>query len=236
MKANIKGCKLVEIPFLDFQLSTRDNKTLVVGERIGNEGIIETVIEKTHDIICTDIMSMEQPSILSDIITQIPTVKFIQKDFLYFDESIKFDYIVCINVLEHFGLNFSKTKMFTSPEEPDDDIIKWNYDFKAIIKMVNLMSESCKIIITVPCGDPIYSGDCDEETTLPFLRRYNYSRIEKIKKTLQQFKCKITENFYYTENFNEWFETTIEISHPSNSKMQNPFSPNVIWAFTIEHE
>ena len=108
MISEIKGTKLVEIPYLDMELENQNKNVLIVGERIGNEGIIETIFKKTKTITCTDIMEMKSESILSEIIEKNPTVKFIQKDFLTFDESKKFDYIVCINVLEHFGMNFSK--------------------------------------------------------------------------------------------------------------------------------
>lgn len=234
MISEIKGTKLVEIPYLDSELTECDKNVLIVGERIGNEGIIETVFNKTKKIVCTDIMAMQPNSILSNIIDTTPTVSFLQTDFLKFNESVKFDYIVCINVLEHFGMNFSKTPMFTDKTITDDDIIKWNYDLQAIVKMIQLMNDSdSKIIITVPCGNPIYSGDCDEDTTLPFLRRYDYLRIQKIKKLVDNFGCKIEDVFYYSQNFADWFESSIDVSHPSNSSMQNSFTPNVIWAFKI---
>jgi hypothetical protein len=235
MLSEIKGTKLVELPYLDTQMSNPNKNVLIIGERIGNEGIIETIIEKTKTITCTDIMPMKENSILSDIISTTPTVKFLQQDFLSFDESVKFDYIVCINVLEHFGMNFSKKPMFTDTTITDDDIIKWNYDLKAITKMIKLLNEKgSRIIITVPCGNPIFSGDCDEDTTLPFLRRYDYSRIQKIKTLVTNCGCEITDAFYYSENFNDWFEPSIDISHPSNTNMHNAFSPNAMWAFTIQ--
>ena len=234
MISEIKGTKLVEIPYLDSELSELNKNVLVVGERIGNEGIIETIFAKTKTVTCTDMMEMQPNSILTNIIDKNPTIKFLQKDFLTFDESVKFDYIVCINVLEHFGMNFSKKPMFTDSTVTDDDIIKWNCDLKAIMKMIKLMSDKAKIIITVPCGNPIFSGDCDEDTTLPFLRRYDFLRIQKIKTLVNNCGCKLKETFYYSENFTEWFETEINVSHLQNSKMHNPFTPNVIWAFTIE--
>jgi hypothetical protein len=234
MISEIKGTKLVEIPYLDTEISELNKDVLIVGERIGNEGIIETVFNKTKKICCTDIMEMQPKSILADLIEKNNTVSFFQRDFLTFPEFVKYDYIVCINVLEHFGMNFSKKPMFTDTTVMDDDIIKWNYDLKAITKMIDLMKDTGKIIITVPCGNPIFSGDCDSDTTLPFLRRYDYLRIQKIKELITKFNCKLTETFYYSDNFVDWFESEIDISHPQNSKMHNPHSPNVIWAFTIQ--
>jgi len=235
MKSEIKGTKLVEIPYITQEMTEVGKKVLIVGERIGNEGIVETVMEKTQDILCTDIMELQTESILANIIQETPSVKFIQGDFLAFDEDIKYDYIVCINVLEHFGMNFTKRPMFTDNKIcQEDHIIKWNYDLKAIDKMVTLLAPSGKIIITVPCGSPVLSGDCDPETTMPFLRRYDYLRIGKIKQLAENLQCKLTEDFFYSENFVEWLQASIEISHPQNAHMHNPNSPNVIWAFTIQ--
>ena len=234
MKSELKGTKLVEIPYLAQELSETGKKVLIIGERIGNEGIVETIFEKTQDILCTDIMELRADSILEGIIKETPTVRFIQGDFITFDETVKYDYIVCINVLEHFGMNFTKRPMFTDNKICEEDhVIKWNYDMKAIDKMVKLLAPTGKIIITVPCGNPVLSGDCDPVTTMPFLRRYDYLRIGKIKELIENLKCKLTESFYYSQNFVDWMEAEIEISHPQNIGLHNPFSPNVIWAFTI---
>lgn len=234
MKAQPIGAKLVELPYLSQELTDTGKKVLIIGERIGNEGIIETVLEKTQDILCTDIVDMQPDSILHDIIKETPTVSFVKGDFLAFDESVKYDYIVCINVLEHFGMNFTKIPMFTDTTVAQPDhIIKWNYDMLALAKMICLLKQTGKIIITVPAGNPIMSGDCNPETTMPFLRRYDFFRIQKVKELLEKLQCDIKENFYYSDNFVDWMETTIEISHPQNTGRHNPFSPNVIWAFTI---
>jgi hypothetical protein len=233
MKAEIKGTKLVEIPYLAQELSDSGKKVLVIGERIGNEGIVETILEKTGDILCTDIMELQPESILDGIIKETPTVRFLQGDFITFDETVKYDYIVCINVLEHFGMNFTQRPMFTDDKVCEDYVIKWNYDMKAIDKMVKLLSAAGKIIITVPCGNPVLSGDCDSLTTMPFLRRYDYLRISKIKELVTNLGCHLKESFYYSENFVDWLEAGIEISHPQNISLHNPYSPNIIWAFTI---
>lgn len=233
MKSDIKGTKLVEIPFLDQEITKSNKRVLIIGERIGNEGIIETVYAKTKTILCTDIMEMQTPSILSDIIKECPTVDFIQGDFLKFNEIEKFDYIVCINVLEHFGMNFCNKPMFSGSEILDDDIIHWNYDLKAISKMIKLLQSDGKIIITVPCGPPILNGDCDPETTLPFLRRYDDVRINIIKKLVNISGCILNDTFFYSQDFNDWLSAEIEVSSAQNFHLQCPYSPNVIWAFTI---
>ena len=51
MKSEIKGTKLVEIPYITQEMTEVGKKVLIVGERIGNEGIVETVMEKTQDIL-----------------------------------------------------------------------------------------------------------------------------------------------------------------------------------------
>lgn len=236
MIAQIKGSKLVEIPFLDGELSEDSKNTLIIGERVGNEGIIETVVRKQSPIVCTDIMEMQENSILDNIIKNNKNVSFIQGDFLNFSETVKYHYICCINVLEHFGMNFHDKKMFSSKNDDyDDDVIKWNYDIKALLKMINLLSNhsTAKIIITVPCGPPIFTGDTSTETTLPFLRRYDSLRIEKIKTLTSGMGLKLMEKYYISEDFSNWFQCGSEVSRPTYFQRQNPFSPNSIWAFTL---
>lgn len=233
MKSEIKGTKLVEIPYLDQEMSEPNKKVLIVGERIGNEGIVETIYAKTKNITCTDIMDIKSPSILEDIIKECPTVTFQKNDFLFFDESVQFDYIVCINVLEHFGMNFNKKPMFSGPEVLEDDVIRWNYDMKALTKMIKLLAPTGKIIITVPCGPPVMSGDTNPESSTPFLRRYDLLRITKVKELVSKLNCKVVETFFYSQNFENWLTADIEISDPVHFSIHNPFSPNVIWAFTV---
>jgi hypothetical protein len=228
----------VEIPFLEKELleQKETDNILIVGERIATEGILQTVLKRpfTH-CLCTDIMPMGEGSTLEKIIDLDNRVSFIQQDFIEFTEDIKYDYIICINVLEHFGMNFAEFHGFSGPLA-GDDYIRWNHDLRAIQKMVTLLSNNpyAKIIITVPAGQPILTGDINMGNKMPFLRRYDILRINLIKEMLDSMKVNLNNTFFYSENFNDWFESDISITEPKYSHVNNAYTPNMIWAFTIK--
>ena len=237
MTYEVKGAKLVELPFLEHHLSDRSatDNVLVVGEQVGAEGIIQTVVKVGFDrILCTDIMPLEPKSELDNIISERQNVKFIQHDFVEFPEDESFQYIVCINVLEHFGMNYAEFHGFSGALS-GDDYIRWNHDLRAIRKMIGLLKKNkkAKIIITVPCGQPLYSGDLNTGNKMPMLRRYDIVRINLIKQLIQESNMSIKETFYITEDFETWYETDDSISTPQFAHLQNPYSPNGLWAFTI---
>lgn len=239
MGYEIKGAKLVELPFLESHISDRSatDNILVVGEQIGTEGIIQTIVQVGfNQIICTDIMDMPTDSELHKITQQEPTVQFIQHDFVEFPEDQTFQYIACINVLEHFGMNYAEFHSF-SGEFAGNDYIRWNHDLRGIRKMIKLLNtnSNAKIIITVPCGQPIYSGDLNPNNKMPMLRRYDEVRINLIKQMVSELNMKLEEKFYVTEDFNTWYETDYLVSSPQYNQIQNPYSPNAIWAFTLTH-
>ena len=94
-KFEIKGTKLVEIPYLERELEKQVNtdKILIVGERIATEGILQAVLKRPFDsCLCTDIMPMGANSTLEYIISTDNRVSFIQQDFIEADEEIKYKY------------------------------------------------------------------------------------------------------------------------------------------------
>lgn len=238
MDYEIKGTKLVEIPYLENELSNQLNtdKVLIVGERIATEGILQAVLKKPfNSCLCTDIMPMGENSTLEKIINQDKRVSFIQQDFILAEEETKYDYIICINVLEHFGMNFAEFSGFAG-EYAGDDYIRWNHDLRAIEKMIKVLKKDpkSKIIITVPGGQPILSGDINPGNKMPFLRRYDEQRIRLIGDVVSKNNLSIDSKFFYSENFNDWFEGDISLTSEKYSHINNPYSPNIIWAFTIK--
>jgi hypothetical protein len=238
MDFEIKGTKLVEIPYLEKELSKQkqSDKILIVGERIATEGILQTVLKRPFEsCLCTDIMPMGINSTLEKIIASDNRVTFVQQDFILAEEDTKYDYIICINVLEHFGMNFAEFSGFAG-EYAGDDYIRWNHDLRAIEKMIKLLNKNndSKIIITVPAGQPILSGDINPGNKMPFLRRYDESRIKLIEQIAIKNNFKIENKFFYSENFNDWFESDISITSPQYTQANNPYSPNIIWGFSLK--
>jgi hypothetical protein len=240
MDFEIKGTKLVEIPYLENELSEQieTNKVLIVGERIATEGILQAVLKRPFtSCLCTDIMPMGPGSTLERIIDADNRVSFVQQDFILAEEETKYDYIICINVLEHFGMNFAEFSGFAG-EYAGDDYIRWNHDLRAIEKMIKLLKKDSKskIIITVPAGQPIMSGDINPGNKMPFLRRYDVERIKLIEQIAHKNNMSIENTFYYSENFNDWYESDISITEPKYSQAHNPYTPNMIWAFTMKQK
>lgn len=239
MDFEIKGTKLVEIPYLEKELSEQNetDNILIVGERIATEGILQAVLKRPFtSCLCTDIMPMGRNSTLERIIDGDNRVTFIQQDFIEADETQKYNYIICINVLEHFGMNFAECSGFAG-EYAGDDYIRWNHDLRAIEKMIVLLKngDTSKIIITVPAGQPISSGDINPDNKMPSQRRYDAPRIKLIEQLIHLKGMKIDNTFFKSSNFNEWFVGDISIATPQFSASNNPYSPNLIWAFTLKN-
>jgi hypothetical protein len=238
MDFEIKGTKLVEIPYLERELleQKESDKVLIVGERIATEGILQAVLKNSFtSCLCTDIMPMGTGSTLERIIDADSRVSFVQQDFILAEEDTKYDYIICINVLEHFGMNFAEFSGFAG-EYAGDDYIRWNHDLRAIEKMITLLNKDGKIIITVPAGQPILSGDINPGNKMPFLRRYDEMRIKVIEGIAAKHNMVIENTFFYSENFDDWFESDISITSPKYSQANNPYTPNMIWAFTLKQQ
>ena len=234
----IKGTKIVELPYLEKQLvsQAKTDSILIVGEHVATEGILQTVLKRDFsECVCTDIQAIGKNSTLEKIIAEDSRVSFLQQDFVEAAEDKKYDYIICINVLEHFGMNFIESYGF-SGILAGDDYIRWNHDLRAIQKMITLLSDNpnAKIIVTVPAGQPILTGDINLGNKMPLLRRYDNLRINLIKEMLDSMKVFLSDTFYYSENFEDWFQTDASITNPQYAQASNPFTPNIIWAFTIK--
>ena len=222
----LKGSKIVEVPYFSSRLHGSDKSILIIGERWGAEGISETIHSQGYvsNVTTTDILPMESHS----WIKQNTNWKHIQIDFIEFDESLKYDYIIAISVFEHFGFWFAGDRMANGLIE--DDICRWNHDIKGINKACKLLKDKdSKLLITLPAG-PYMNY---ENTGEPFLRSYDLRRQNIIKNQLNGYKL-IDEHFYYSENFVNWDEVTSDINDFSYYPYYNIHSPNVIWCFTIQ--
>jgi hypothetical protein len=132
-------------------------------------------------------------------------------------------------------MNFAEFSGFAG-EYAGDDYIRWNHDLRAIEKMIKVLNKDGKIIITVPAGQPILSGDINPGNKMPFLRRYDEMRINLIMDLANKNGMEIQNTFFYSENFNDWFESDKVITTPQYSQANNPYTPNMIWAFTMKHK
>jgi len=231
----LKGMKLVEIPWLEIQLQdqTEECDVLVIGERTAKDGITQAVLKNSfNSIVATDILDCPEDSHLGNLVKNTDCVEFVEADFVSHDYGKKFDYIICINVLEHFGMNFAQHSMFDG-ELAEDDYIRWNHDLRAVKKMMGLLNNGGKIIITVPGGEPIMSGDVDVANDMPFLRRYDIRRIKIIEKMVEERGMNITSEYFFSQDFEQWYEADESITQPDKVSYNNPYSPNICWAFVI---
>jgi hypothetical protein len=225
---NLRGTKIVEVPYFANQLKDLDKSILIVGERHGGvEGVSETIKELGfNNVYTTDILPTEEDSWLR----RETNWKHIQSDFIEFDESLKFDYVISVSVFEHFGFWFAGNRMANGLSE--DDKCYWNHDIRGINKACRLLKDQdSKLMITLPAG-PYMNY---EESGEPFLRYYNSQRQSIIKTECQKNNFYFSdEKFYYSEDFYNWSEVGTEINNVQYYQAYNPFSPNVIWAFTIQ--
>jgi hypothetical protein len=224
----LKGTKLVEVPYFADQLIDDTKSILIIGECQGGiEGVSETILQKGFiNVSTTDIM----PSEPNCWLRTNTTWNHIQCDFIEFDETLKFDYIISISVFEHFGFWFAGNRMANGLAE--DDTCKWNHDIRGILKSCKLLKDpDSKVIITLPAG-PYMNYETSGE---PFLRYYDLQRQNLIKKELNNNGYHITnERFFFSEDFNKWEEMSSEINDPKYYPYYNIYSPNVIWGLTIQ--
>jgi hypothetical protein len=228
---DLKGTKIVEIPYFINQLEDQNKSILVIGEcKGGTEGVSESILAKGfNNVTTTDILDTEPDSWLR----KNTNWKHIKNDFIKFDESLKFDYVISISVFEHFGFWFAGDRMFDG--NFDDDIIKWNHDIIGIKKASKLLKDKeSKLIITLPAGPYL---NIDPKTRFPFLRYYDYQRQNLIKEIMDEegFKV-INEKFYLSSDFINWDEVGDEINHPKYYAYYNTSTPNVIWGLTIQQK
>lgn len=224
----LRGTKLVEVPYFSEQLKDSSKSILIVGERWGGvEGVSETVKDLNfNNVTTTDIMPVEDGAWLKENTNW----KHIQSDFIEFDESNKFDYIISISVFEHFGFWFAGNRMANGLAENDSCL--WNHDIKGILKASSLLRDvKSKLIITLPAG-PYMNYETSGE---PFLRYYDRQRQNLIRRELDRNGYKtINEKYFFSENFIDWSETSEEINNPEFYSYYNIYSPNVIWGLTIQ--
>jgi hypothetical protein len=224
----LRGTKIVEVPYFTEQLIDNTKSVLVIGERHGGvEGVSESIHELGFKNVCTtDILDSPVDSWLRNNTSW----NHITCDFIKFDESNKFDYIVSISVFEHFGFWFAGGRMADGLSE--DDTCYWNHDIRGIQKACKLLKDSdSKLIITLPAG-PYMNY---EESGEPFLRYYDHRRQQLIKNILNESGFAITnERFFYSADFSNWEEMSYEINDPKYYSVYNLYTPNVIWGLTIQ--
>ena len=222
------GTKIVEVPYVVNQLTDTKKLVLIIGECQGGiEGVSETIHENGFkNVSTTDIM----PSEPNCWLRKNTDWEHIQTDFIEFDESNRYDYIISISVFEHFGFWFAGNRMVNGLAE--DDKCYWNHDIKGINKACKLLKDKdSKLIITLPAG-PYMNY---EESGEPFLRGYDFRRQNLIKKELNNNGFYISnEKFFLSENFSDWNEVPNEINDPKYYSHYNIFTPNVIWGLTIQ--
>lgn len=226
----LQGTKIVEVPYFADQLDNPTKSVLIIGECQGGiEGVSETIHDKGFaNVTTTDIMPSEPGCWLR----KNTNWKHIQSDFIEFDESNKYDYVISISVFEHFGFWFAGNRMANGLAE--DDKCYWNHDLRGINKACKLLKDTdSKLIITLPAG-PYMNYETSGE---PFLRYYNTQRQNIIKSECERHGYKVTdEKFYYSQNFADWELTSPEINNPEYYQVYNPWTPNVIWGFTIKKQ
>lgn len=224
------GTKIVEVPYFANQLVDNTKSVLIIGECQGGiEGVSETIHEKGFvNVSTTDIMPSEPECWLR----KNTNWNHIQCDFIEFDESNKYDYVVSISVFEHFGFWFAGNRMANGLAE--DDKCYWNHDIRGINKACKLLKDKdSKLMITLPAG-PYMNYETSGE---PFLRYYNQQRQSIIKQECDSNGFKVTnEAFYYSDNFQDWESVDQSINDPKYYPYYNPWTPNVIWGFTIQQK
>ena len=226
---NLKGTKLVEVPYFLDQISDKDKDILIIGEcKGGVEGVSESLLEKgCKTVTTTDILE----SLPDSWLRKNTNWKHIPVDFIKFDESTKYDYVISISVFEHFGL-FWEGKAYDIDSDLED-LILWNHDIHGILKACKLLkNKESKLIITLPIG-PYMNY---QKTGYPFLRYYDLQRQNLIKNKINENGFKVdNEKFYLTQDFSEWYETTNEINTPEYYKQYcNSYTPNMIWGLTLK--
>lgn len=224
----LRGTKLVEVPYFANQLTDNTKSVLIIGECHGGiEGVSESIHELGFkNVTTTDIMPSEPNCWLRNNTNWT----HIQGDFIEFDESNKYDNIISISVFEHFGFWFAGNRMANGLS--NDDTCKWNHDIAGINKSCKLLKDlDSKLIITLPAG-PYMNYEASGE---PFLRYYDYRRQSLIKSELERNGYYISdEKFYLSHDFETWEEMSAEINDPKYYSYYNLYTPNVIWGLTIQ--
>ncbi len=226
---NLKGTKLVEVPYFTSQIIDINKDILIIGEcKGGEEGVSESILKLgCKNVTTTDILE----SLPNSWLRKNTNWSHIKTDFIKFDESRKFDYIISISVFEHFGM-FWEGKAYDIDSNLED-IILWNHDIQGILKACKLLkNKDSKLIITLPAG-PYMNY---QESGYPFLRYYDLQRQNLIKKKILESGYMLdNEKFFLSNNFIEWFETDLNINTSDNYRQYcNSYTPNIIWGLTLK--
>ena len=226
---NLKGTKIVEVPYFLNQIDDINKEILIIGEcKGGTEGISESILEKgCNNVTTTDILD----SLPDSWLRKNTNWSHIKSDFIKFDETQRFDYIISISVFEHFGM-FWEGKAYDIDSELED-IILWNHDIQGILKACNLLKDkNSKLIITLPIG-PYMNY---QESGYPFLRYYDSQRQNLVKNKIKECGFDIdNEKYFLSNNFEEWYEADSNINSPESYRQYcNSYTPNMIWGLTLK--
>ena len=226
---NLKGTKIVEVPYFLNQLINIDKEVLIIGEcKGGEEGVSESIHSSGFkNVTTTDILD----SLPDSWLRKNTDWRHIKTDFIKFNEDLRYDFIISISVFEHFGM-FWEGKAYDI-DSTLEDIILWNHDIEGILKACRLLRDKeSKLIVTLPIG-PYMNY---QESGYPFLRYYDKQRQDLIKRKLSESNCFLSnESFFISENFADWYETDSNInSIESYNKYCNSYTPNIIWGITIK--
>jgi hypothetical protein len=223
------GTKIVEVPYFTKQIKNINNDVLIIGEcKGGTEGVSESIL----DLDCTNVTTTDILEALPESwLKQNTNWNHIKTDFIKFDESLKFDYIISISVFEHFGM-FWEGKAYDI-DSNIEDIVVWNHDIQGILKACRLLkNKDSKLIITLPVG-PYMNY---KENGYPFLRYYDLQRQNLIKQKVDENGFKVdNESFFISIDFETWYETDTQVNTMENYRQYcNSYTPNIIWGLTLK--
>jgi len=226
---NLIGTKAVEVPYFINQITDINKEILVVGEcKGGFEGVSENILGLgCTNVTTTDILESLPDSWLRKN-TNWPHIK---TDFIKFDETKKFDYIISISVFEHFGM-FWEGKAYDIDSDLED-IILWNHDIQGMLKACRLLKDKeSKLIITLPVG-PYMNY---QESGYPFLRYYDSQRQNIVKNKIKEHGFDVdNEKFYLTTDFKDWYEADVGFNtYEYYRQYCNHYTPNIIWGLTLK--
>ena len=150
-----RGWKIIELNYLHILLSSHDSgDILIVGERGSEDGVLATVLHNksiSRPVHCIDIQPLGDIPANEHLHLDFGQrkikegeMKFFHSDIVTWDSPKNYDFIACINVLEHFGF------------DNNGDYIKENYDFQGFEKMLSICNKSA--IFTMPY-DPFSISD-----------------------------------------------------------------------------
>lgn len=200
------GWKYVELNYLYDNLIP--GNCLIIGEggESGREGVSATVLyhnDIIKPIVCVDIVKYSDDSFM-DLAEKNGQLKFINEDLCLLYSDCRYDNLVCLNVLEHFGF-LSEQNL---PSKP-------NYYLDGIKKMCALCAENGQIILTIPYAlennDTFFTGG----------RNFSEKTIREIEECVRGlgffFYEEITViNVNKTNNFFEMDEVELDVKRKHN--------------------